>query len=51
LIFFVILLLNKALGERVGGSSFFHRKGFGPPLSFEPVRPMTLATFLDETLC
>jgi hypothetical protein len=26
----------------MGGGSFFHRKGGGPPLDFDPVRPMVM---------
>jgi hypothetical protein len=38
--FLVIFLLNKPLGERVGGLLFPPKRGPVGPLNFDPVRPM-----------
>jgi hypothetical protein len=32
----------------VGGSSFFQTKGWGPPLNFDPVRPMVMVYFVNR---
>jgi hypothetical protein len=39
-IFFCDFLLNKALGERLGGPIFSFERGVPSPLDFDPVRPM-----------
>jgi hypothetical protein len=42
--FSVEKLLFSVTDKRVGGSSFFGRKGGGHPLNFDPVRPILPAT-------